>query len=294
MTEKRHRGRQLVVEMRTRATPEQVYEAWADPEKIAHWFVDSARGKAEVGSIFTWVFEKFGYEIPYEVVAAEPGRRFALGGEAPKKRAIPSGGHDRPGRRRDPRHARQLGVSRRRRVGRGIRGDRLGLDERARRPQALPRELRRPKEDLDSRDASGGLRALEPAAVLRHSRGPGPLAHDFGLDRRGCRSRLCAASARRRQPDRARPLEDALGDGHLMGGARRRSRAQGLSLPGHGTGGRGPRRCPGISPPTARRRSNGFSRRRWRDSPAAVATGVGSPAGAGRDRAGRLAASERR
>ncbi len=84
MTERRHRGRQLMVEMRTKATPEQVYEAWADPEKIAHWFVDSARGKAEVGSIFTWVFEKFGYEIPYEVVAAEPGRRFALGGEAPR------------------------------------------------------------------------------------------------------------------------------------------------------------------------------------------------------------------
>ena len=84
MTERKHRGRQLKVEMRTRATPEQVYEAWADPEKIAHWFVDRARGKAEVGSIFTWIFEKFGYEIPYEVVAAEPGRRFALGGEAPK------------------------------------------------------------------------------------------------------------------------------------------------------------------------------------------------------------------
>ncbi len=84
MTESRHRGRRLVVEMRTRATPEEVYEAWADPEKIAHWFVDRAKGKAEVGSIFTWVFEKFGYEIPYEVVVAEPGRRFALGGEAPK------------------------------------------------------------------------------------------------------------------------------------------------------------------------------------------------------------------
>jgi uncharacterized protein YndB with AHSA1/START domain len=89
MTERRHRGRQLVVEMRTRATPQEVYEAWADPEEIARWFVDSsrldtARGKAEVGSIFTWIFEKFGYEIPYEVVAADPGRRFALGGEAPK------------------------------------------------------------------------------------------------------------------------------------------------------------------------------------------------------------------
>jgi uncharacterized protein YndB with AHSA1/START domain len=79
-----HRGRSLKVEMRTRATPEAVWEAWADPEKIAHWFVDRARGKPEVGATFTWIFEKFGYEIPYEVVAAEPGRRFALGGETPQ------------------------------------------------------------------------------------------------------------------------------------------------------------------------------------------------------------------
>ena len=84
MTERKHRGRQLVVEMRTRATPEEVYEAWANPEEIARWFVDKARGSDEVGSTFTWIFEKFGYEIPYEVVAAEPGRRFALGGEHPK------------------------------------------------------------------------------------------------------------------------------------------------------------------------------------------------------------------
>lgn len=70
--------------MRTRATPEAVWEAWTDPEKIAHWFVDRARGKPEVGTTFTWIFEKFGHEIPYEVVSAEPGRRFALAGEVPK------------------------------------------------------------------------------------------------------------------------------------------------------------------------------------------------------------------
>lgn len=84
MSDRQHRGRTLTVQMRTRATPEEVWDAWADPEKIAHWFVDRARGKPEVGTTFTWIFEKFGYEIPYEVVAAEPGKRFALGGEAPK------------------------------------------------------------------------------------------------------------------------------------------------------------------------------------------------------------------
>jgi uncharacterized protein YndB with AHSA1/START domain len=83
MSERQHRGRQLTARIRTRATPEEVWEAWTDPEKIAHWFVDRARGRPEVGSTFTWIFEKFGYEIPYEVVVAEPGRRFALGGEAP-------------------------------------------------------------------------------------------------------------------------------------------------------------------------------------------------------------------
>ncbi len=83
MTERQHRGRQMTVTMRTRATPEEVWSAWADPAEIARWFVDRATGKPEVGSTFTWVFEKFGYEIPYEVVAAEPGKRFALGGEAP-------------------------------------------------------------------------------------------------------------------------------------------------------------------------------------------------------------------
>jgi uncharacterized protein YndB with AHSA1/START domain len=83
MAERRHRGREIRAEVRTRATPDRVWEAWTDPEKIAGWFVDRARGKPEVGTTFTWIFEKFGYEIPYEVVAAEPGRRFALGGEIP-------------------------------------------------------------------------------------------------------------------------------------------------------------------------------------------------------------------
>lgn len=83
MAEKKHQGRQIRARIRTRATPEQVWEAWTDPEKIAGWFVDRARGKPEVGTTYTWIFEKFGYEIPYEVVAAEPGRRFALGGEIP-------------------------------------------------------------------------------------------------------------------------------------------------------------------------------------------------------------------
>lgn len=83
MSERKHQGRQMRLEMRTSASPRQVWDAWTDPEKIAHWFVDRARGKPEVGSTFTWIFDKFGYEIPYEVAAADPEKRFALGGEVP-------------------------------------------------------------------------------------------------------------------------------------------------------------------------------------------------------------------
>lgn len=78
-----HGGRIIRAEMRTSASPEQVYEAWADPEKIAHWFVDRAEGRAEPGATITWIFEKFNYKIPYEVLRAEPGKNFAIRWEPP-------------------------------------------------------------------------------------------------------------------------------------------------------------------------------------------------------------------
>jgi uncharacterized protein YndB with AHSA1/START domain len=73
----------MELEMRTTATPEQVYEAWADPVKLSQWFTDKARGEATPGSTMYWIFEKFGYEIPYEVVDAVPGKLFSLAGELP-------------------------------------------------------------------------------------------------------------------------------------------------------------------------------------------------------------------
>jgi uncharacterized protein YndB with AHSA1/START domain len=78
-----HQGRMLQLEMRTAASPEQAYEAWADPVKLSQWFTDNARGDAKPGSTMYWIFEKFGYEIPYEVVDAVPGKLLALGGELP-------------------------------------------------------------------------------------------------------------------------------------------------------------------------------------------------------------------
>ena len=73
-----HLGRILRAEIRTKATPQQAYDAWADPEKIAHWFPDRAEGKAEPGATITWVFEKFNYRIPYEVLIAQPAEKFAI------------------------------------------------------------------------------------------------------------------------------------------------------------------------------------------------------------------------
>ena len=80
-----HEGRTLTLEMRTLATPQQVWEAWADPVKLSQWFTDSARGEATPGSTMYWIFEKFGYEIPYEVVDAIPGKLLALGGKLPDR-----------------------------------------------------------------------------------------------------------------------------------------------------------------------------------------------------------------
>ncbi len=78
-----HQGRAMRLEMRTTASPEQVWQAWADPAKLSQWFTDGARGEAKPGSTMYWIFEKFGYEIPYEVVDAVPGKLLVLGGELP-------------------------------------------------------------------------------------------------------------------------------------------------------------------------------------------------------------------
>lgn len=73
-----HKGRILRAEIRTKATPQQAYDAWADPEKIAHWFPDRAEGKAEPGATITWIFDKFNYRIAYEVLIAQPAEKFAI------------------------------------------------------------------------------------------------------------------------------------------------------------------------------------------------------------------------
>jgi uncharacterized protein YndB with AHSA1/START domain len=79
-----HKGRIIRAEIRTSASPQQAWEAWADPQKIAAWFVDRAAGEAKPGGIMTWFFDDFGYELPYKVVDAIPGSLFVLKWDPPQ------------------------------------------------------------------------------------------------------------------------------------------------------------------------------------------------------------------
>jgi uncharacterized protein YndB with AHSA1/START domain len=74
-------------EVETSATPQQAWEAWADPEKIAQWFVDRASGEAKPGGTMTWFFDQFGYVLPFEVLDAVPGSLYVLKWDPPQGRA---------------------------------------------------------------------------------------------------------------------------------------------------------------------------------------------------------------
>jgi uncharacterized protein YndB with AHSA1/START domain len=79
-----HKGNLIRAEMETSATPQQAWEAWADPEKIAQWFVDRASGEAKPGGTITWFFDNFGYVLPYKVLDAVPGELFVLKWDPPQ------------------------------------------------------------------------------------------------------------------------------------------------------------------------------------------------------------------
>jgi uncharacterized protein YndB with AHSA1/START domain len=75
-------GRRIEAEIRTTATPEEVWKAWTDPAALCGWFADEARGEAKPGGILVWGFRGFG-EMPYSVVVADPPSRLVLGGDIP-------------------------------------------------------------------------------------------------------------------------------------------------------------------------------------------------------------------
>jgi uncharacterized protein YndB with AHSA1/START domain len=79
-----HKGSLIRAEIETSATPQQAWEAWADPEKIAQWFVDRASGEAKPGGTITWFFDNFGYVLPYKVLDAVPGSLFVLKWDPPQ------------------------------------------------------------------------------------------------------------------------------------------------------------------------------------------------------------------
>ena len=84
MTEKReHVGRTIRVEIRIDATPERVWDAWAEPEEIARWWVDRAEGTCAAGEVMTWHFDDMGYRLPVPILEAERGRSIVIGGEVP-------------------------------------------------------------------------------------------------------------------------------------------------------------------------------------------------------------------
>lgn len=83
MTTRQHRGPRIDRSIRIDVAPELVYEAWADPQKIAQWFVDSAEGRAEEGHVVQWRFESMDFTLPVPVVASQPPHLLAFGGELP-------------------------------------------------------------------------------------------------------------------------------------------------------------------------------------------------------------------
>lgn len=73
-----HTGRRIEDEVTVEAPPEAAWAAWADPDELARWFVDSASGTAEPGQEMTWAWEAYDLEQTLTVVEAERGKRLVL------------------------------------------------------------------------------------------------------------------------------------------------------------------------------------------------------------------------
>lgn len=87
---RQHHGRTIDTSVTLKATPQKAWEAWADPQQIANWFVDRAEGEARPGGTMKWFFDAFGYAMDIPIVEAEPGRTFVAGsGDQPGPDGIP-------------------------------------------------------------------------------------------------------------------------------------------------------------------------------------------------------------
>ncbi len=85
-----HHGRIIETSVRIRTSPQKAWEAWADPQQIANWFVDRAEGQAKAGSTMKWFFDTLNYQIPVPIIEAVPGRTFVTGsGDQPGPDGLP-------------------------------------------------------------------------------------------------------------------------------------------------------------------------------------------------------------
>jgi uncharacterized protein YndB with AHSA1/START domain len=80
-TPRKHHGRIIDQTVRIKTTPERAWQAWADPQQIANWFVDRAEGEGRAGSTMRWFFDTFGYVMDIPVVESEPGKSWVVAGD---------------------------------------------------------------------------------------------------------------------------------------------------------------------------------------------------------------------
>ena len=89
-TKRKHHGRTIDTTIRMKTTPMRAWNAWADPEQIANWFVDRAEGIATPGEVMTWFFDTFNFRQPVPIVEANPGETFVIGsGDTPGPQGHP-------------------------------------------------------------------------------------------------------------------------------------------------------------------------------------------------------------
>lgn len=74
----------IEAEVQIDAPAHAVWEAWADPERVASWYVDRAEGRIGQSPKVEWTWGQMGMAVEYEVVEAEADRRFVLRTETPE------------------------------------------------------------------------------------------------------------------------------------------------------------------------------------------------------------------
>src|SRR2546425_3443201 len=78
-----HRGRVARAEIRTTASADRVWQAWAEPARLSEWFTDRAQGRAAAGGTVVWCFDRFKSRFPYDVMVADEAARLVLKGTPP-------------------------------------------------------------------------------------------------------------------------------------------------------------------------------------------------------------------